>query len=376
MDGKTLANVLSLIAVMNAVVLLLLLRLHGRQPGLREWSLGGIGAAAGMIVASLRGIPWQFGALLLGNWMILAGHALMLIGMRRFRGLPPRTGPILATVSLLVLPQVAFPDLDGGADARVMVFSTAVCGISVLISATLARAPELTARLTAVLFGLNAASFAVRLIWTLFHPSGTDYLKSGAVTSAILIWAIVLFFSYTFLLVLMVSERLRDELSRQASHDPLTDILNRRGFDLVAEKLFSNRAPDIRPFAVLMMDLDHFKRINDTLGHEVGDRVLQAFSRVLGKTLREEDVFARLGGEEFVALLPNCGCDEGFRAAERLRAALKAEMPEPPLTVSVGISCGDGGATLTDLMRRADTALYRAKAEGRDRSVIADAMGF
>jgi diguanylate cyclase (GGDEF)-like protein len=234
----------------------------------------------------------------------------------------------------------------------------------------------LSSRLCSGLFGLNAVSFAVRIVRTLAHPSGIDYLKNGTATTAILLWAIVLMFANTFLLVLMVSERLRDELMHQAGHDPLTDIPNRRGFDLVAEKLFSNRSPDIRPFAVLMMDLDHFKRINDAYGHERGDEVLKRFSRILAATLRGEDVFARLGGEEFVALLPNCDCNEAFSAAERLRAALKTEMPDPPLTVSLGIACGDAGATLTDLMRRADTALYRAKEQGRDRAVIAEAAGF
>ncbi len=303
--------------------------------------------------------------------MTVAGYALIFVGMRRFLGLPPRVGIVLACATLAILPVTAFPDLDAGADARVAIFSAAFCGISVAIAAALARGPGLSTRLGVVLFGLNAATFGLRVVWTLLNPSGLDYLKSGAVTSGTLLWAIVLVFALTFLMVLMVSERLRDELARQASRDPLTDLLNRRGFDLVAEKLFSNRAMDIRPFAVLMMDLDHFKRINDAHGHEVGDRMLIRFARVLAATLRGEDVFARLGGEEFVALLPNCDAPEARRAAERLRAALSAEVPDPPLTVSIGIACGDDGATLTDLMRRADTTLYQAKAEGRDRSVVA-----
>jgi diguanylate cyclase (GGDEF)-like protein len=376
MDGKTLTTVLALIAVMNTAVLLLLYRLHGRLPGLREWALSGICAATGLTLSSSRGIPGQFAAILVGNWFCFVSTVLMLVGMRRFLGLPPRTGALVTAATLAVLPVAAFPDLDAGADARVVIFSTVVGVVSAVVALTLARAPGLSSRLCSGLFGLNAVSFAVRIVRTLAHPSGIDYLKNGTATTAILLWAIVLMFANTFLLVLMVSERLRDELMHQAGHDPLTDIPNRRGFDLVAEKLFSNRSPDIRPFAVLMMDLDHFKRINDAYGHERGDEVLKRFSRILAATLRGEDVFARLGGEEFVALLPNCDCNEAFSAAERLRAALKTEMPDPPLTVSLGIACGDAGATLTDLMRRADTALYRAKEQGRDRAVIAEAAGF
>lgn len=168
---------------------------------------------------------------------------------------------------------------------------------------------------------------------------------------------------------MIANDRLQEELNHHATHDPLTRALNRRAFALLAEKQVAQAARTGRPLAVLMMDLDHFKRINDTLGHSGGDATLCRFVAVAGDVLRAEDVLCRFGGEEFVALLPHAEAAQAVAAAERLRLAFAAT----GATVSIGVASLRPGEDLEDLLRRADAALYDAKRAGRDRTHLSEA---
>lgn len=167
---------------------------------------------------------------------------------------------------------------------------------------------------------------------------------------------------------MIANDRLQEELNHHATHDPLTGALNRRAFALLAEKQVAQAARTGRPLAVLMMDLDHFKRINDTLGHSGGDATLCRFVAVAGDVLRAEDVLCRFGGEEFVALLPHAEAAQAVAAAERLRLAFAAT----GATVSIGVASLRPGEDLEDPLRRADAALYDAKRAGRDRTHLSE----
>lgn len=169
-----------------------------------------------------------------------------------------------------------------------------------------------------------------------------------------------------------IGERLRmqDELKRLAASDPLTGLANRRAFDqaLAHEHARLRRASPA--LALVMCDLDHFKRVNDRYGHDVGDRVLARFARVLRDCARETDLPARLGGEEFAVLLPDTDLDAAGVFAERLRLALHAaDWPTAEgVTASLGVAAlCDAEAPTEALYRAADEALYAAKGAGRDR---------
>lgn len=169
----------------------------------------------------------------------------------------------------------------------------------------------------------------------------------------------------------------RLELERQASRDDLTGALNRRAFvERAAEELARARLL-ARPLALLLIDLDHFKAVNDRHGHLVGDEALRALGRQLGELRREGDVFARLGGEEFALLLPDTASAGAVAAGERIRLAAamshaREDGSPVPLSVSVGVAEADEGEEgIEPLLARADRALYAAKAAGRDR-VVAD----
>lgn len=164
----------------------------------------------------------------------------------------------------------------------------------------------------------------------------------------------------------------RDELTRLASHDPLTAIANRRSLDeRLAEELGRGKRYG-RPFSLFFIDIDRFKQINDEFGHEVGDAALQEFAAVLSKSLRPADLPSRWGGEEFVVLLPETGPDAARMAAERVRDAVEGHSfgfeDGGSLTCSIGVSSfPNDGEDARALLRVADNALYEAKRRGRNR---------
>lgn len=162
--------------------------------------------------------------------------------------------------------------------------------------------------------------------------------------------------------------RQRDQARLLAGTDPLTGVLNRRAWREVAQERLAQEAG---PFSVLYLDLDHFKRVNDRIGHEGGDRVLRLFVEVLRGALRGRDAVGRYGGEEFVVGLARTGTAEAHAVAERIRSGLRQRgqglVPDMPLTVSIGLATRRPGESLDALLQRADVALYEAKRGGRDR---------
>jgi diguanylate cyclase (GGDEF)-like protein len=171
--------------------------------------------------------------------------------------------------------------------------------------------------------------------------------------------------------------RVEVELERLAATDPLTNLYNRRRFYELAQREFSRAVRYDRPLAVLMLDLDHFKAVNDVHGHAVGDQVLALFSALVQKVLREVDVIGRYGGEEFCVVLTESNAKQGRRAAERVQHAVEQHRfetaaGEVALTVSIGLASLPSAGTappgnLDQLLDRADQALYRAKRAGRNR---------
>lgn len=159
------------------------------------------------------------------------------------------------------------------------------------------------------------------------------------------------------------------ESESQAKTDPLTGLLNRRSLEKSTRRLVH----DGGGYCVAYGDLDHFKRLNDTHGHDVGDRALRSFSKVLRDTIRPNDLACRYGGEEFVLVLPDCGVDEAVMVVERVRVGLADALVGgrlPPFTVSFGVADSAQADTFERVVALADEALLRAKALGRDRVLV------
>ena len=180
--------------------------------------------------------------------------------------------------------------------------------------------------------------------------------------------------SATAVVVLALERRnqtLLGRLAAEARTDPLTGLSNRRGLEERAELEIARSRRDNTPIALASFDLDHFKRINDEWGHEAGDRVLAWIGRVLRAESRDIDTVARLGGEEFVALLPDTDLAGACQFTERVRAALDKHEPQglPPVSVSAGVVSVRDPQDLPAMLQQADSALYAAKRAGRDRTV-------
>ena len=176
-------------------------------------------------------------------------------------------------------------------------------------------------------------------------------------------------------------ERLRANYERsiaRASTDALTGVYNRHYLDAHLDQLLSRAHADKKQLAIAFCDIDHFKRLNDTYGHDAGDAALIEFTQRLQRNLRSFDLVARMGGEEFLVVMPDTPLERAYRISERMRSRIEEtpfKLPsgeEVPVTISVGIAISHELDDLAaDMVKRADTAMYQAKRTGRNRVVVA-----
>ena len=160
---------------------------------------------------------------------------------------------------------------------------------------------------------------------------------------------------------------------REKLIDPLSGLWNRKGLDDLLEREISRATRGSAPLAVAMIDIDHFKRINDTFGHPTGDRVISEIASICHGSLRREDIVGRYGGEEFIAVLPNLDSENALNAMERLRSSVeetRIDLVDAALTVSIGVTVSDGSEAFDHAVDRADRALYAAKRSGRNKVVV------
>lgn len=222
----------------------------------------------------------------------------------------------------------------------------------------------------AVILGLNALFEALSHLYApvLPAPLGLGPTEAWAVVAynlAVLVVALAV----TMLMMSLSRERVAEQYHQLALHDALTGLLNRRAFEAEGQTARG-------PYALAAIDIDHFKRINDGFGHHVGDAVLVEAARTIERSIRRSDRAYRLGGEEFVCLLPHAGAAQAEVVAERIRRAFEAALivvPEGEVkaTLSVGVaSSGTGARALEELLADADGALYIAKRAGRNRVVV------
>jgi diguanylate cyclase (GGDEF)-like protein len=178
--------------------------------------------------------------------------------------------------------------------------------------------------------------------------------------------------------ITLASLRLRDALRVQSIRDPLTGLFNRRYLDETLEREVNGSQRSGAPLSMLMLDLDHFKRFNDSLGHQYGDRALREVALLIKARVRGSDIVCRFGGEELVVVLPATTAEQAAHLAEEIRMAVEKLIIRHNgevmggLTVSVGVaSCPEHARVPEDLLRVADGALYAAKRGGRNRVVVA-----
>lgn len=375
---------LVLISGLFTTVLLLVWRSIDRAPHLLAWSAAYLAATLQWLALLQQQLlpdagPWGW---LLGNALAIATVTLALVGYRMRSGLPLRAALLAGGACLVFAAALWFTAVKphlGLAAGVVPLYSGLLLAFAV--SALLRRQGlvliaerasivllgffalvQLGAGLTAVASGPEGApEWTARLV--VLH-----YLTLPAAYAGVGIFMV-------FLVATDLSERMRG----LAITDALTGVLNRRGFLDATLRAISQARRSAQPLTLIMADLDHFKRVNDSYGHAAGDRALARFAAHLTSELRQSDLVGRIGGEEFALLLSNTDLEAATQVAERLCQALALATMEiggarVQLTASFGVaalSTQDGD--VEDLLERADQGLYRAKEAGRNRVCVAPA---
>lgn len=351
----------------------------------RHWAAGNALIAAALFLALARPLdaawaPWV--GWVAANLVLLAGYATVVRGTSVFARRPPPDG--LYLVAAAVLGAALVPAIATGRSPLAAAATGAVIGVLMLHAAArvardfTAESGRSVARLCALPLALLAGLFWLRAVVALQQPQALgqtlyrDHPANLSMVFALAVFAILL----NFALAALVTARLLRRLEHQSTHDALTGVLNRRGLQGLMAREASRHQRFGHGWAVVAVDVDHFKRVNDRHGHGAGDAVLVRVARALAATAREVDSVGRMGGEEFVVLLPGCDAAGAEQVAQRLVGAARTLVhPElgdaVPVTVSAGVAVARSrDDTVGDLLRRVDRALYAAKAAGRDRVVV------
>ncbi|WP_346910330.1 GGDEF domain-containing protein [uncultured Roseibium sp.] len=380
MDKFTLLAANAVILVVFSIAFLAAFRDMKRARYWRTWTVANLVLASALIFVFARAHLPAAVAHLVPNGLFLAGFALHWNAARQFAGNKPCGVRIWMPLTILVaagLPALAMHDYA-------LIYTVTSVMLSALAFGTAREYWDMKATHLSSRHGLTLAyvlvgiSFLVRVIQGVANWQNVDIgLPSDAVqTFHMLISLIYVSASGAFSLAIAFEQAVAEQ--RDAAHrDPLTGVYNRREFELRLKALLSDEAR--KAFAVLQFDLDHFKQVNDRFGHVAGDEALQFCADLIKWHLRDEDCLARLGGEEFAAILPDVSQEDAVRIAEAIRQSV-AEAPldfapaEFRLTLSAGVYHGTGGDLgHKGLMRCVDQGLYQSKNTGRNRVCLADA---
>lgn len=379
LDTSTLAFVTGLAGFLLAAAMAGIRIAGMRNPALLFWGLAGLAFGLGHQLGHLfltldLGVPRGV-ALSLANGQITLTHILLLAGMRAYLGRPTLLLPLLALAAALITVGATWEQMQQDLRTRVLVLSGFYLTLDFLSGLQLWRAPAqgLTAfrRLAACVLFFNATFLAIRFAYAV----GSDTLTQSFVQDPfqILFFVVSLVFVYvlTLALALLMFRTKEIELQRLVHRDPMTALFNRRSLFEHATREQARCERYGTPMSLILFDIDHFKSVNDSHGHGAGDEVIcQAAARV-ACALRDVDSAFRLGGEEFLVLLPSTGIDAAVAVAERLRTEIAREPMEAIgrcVTASFGVTeLARGREGWEAAMRRADVALYRAKDEGRNR---------
>ncbi|MGE5332619.1 MAG: GGDEF domain-containing protein [Nitrospirota bacterium] len=341
--------------------------------GLGYWALAPAAWLIATVFFAAPG-PWlQEMGRWLGNGLILLGFILFHVGCRRFFERPVQWRRIVVPFALVMLSLAWFAGPEPSYRMRVAIVTAAIAvtHTSTLVFLWQSGNRNFPVRMVQATLALHLCVLLVRLQTVLSVPEVGDLMEASTVQTYYLGAYVLAVLLLSIGAVLMATDRVRTELEHMATHDALTGTLNRRA---ILECCADEHERSLRykqPFALMMIDLDHFKTINDTHGHQHGDRVLVHFAECTRAALRRADRFGRYGGEEFLVLLPNTTADVALPVAERIRAALSAGHALD-CQASIGLTHWRGPEdTLDAMLGRADAALYQAKAQGRNQTCIA-----
>lgn len=380
-DFPTVNFVAVLMVILECGILGVLWAVHRDIKGIGHWAIGAAAISAGVIGIYLRTMLPPVLSVTAANIAVIAGYVASWWGLELFFGRRPyyRTGLVLLAAAAAGI--VYFSLFEPDTRNRLILLLSLLSLFAVLRAHSTLRRVQPETRFSQ-LFGGGVMSLQAvvnllllaAIVRTGTEPRPIDRMPVAAWTLLILM---VLSVALIFAAVLLVNQKLQARLRETAQRDQLTGALRRHVLEETVEREIARSRRHHRPLALLLLDLDHFKAINDRYGHHAGDVALRRFAETAQAGLRREDLLGRTGGEEFCILLPDTDRDGAVRLAERLREAvevlsIEAEGQPLNLTVSIGIAMLAGqDDSWSGLSRAADIALYRAKSEGRNRVVVA-----
>ncbi len=382
LDITTLILVLAVTSVVSIIGLLVASQLNRQVTAIHYWAGGLAVFVLGLILQAISPpLPLWLSAVI-----ITQAYLVIWWGTRVYR-LQQSAGPVVSVMLLTLVTQgLIFFLLRDSLRFSVIFHSALVVFFSALVVREVWRLGLVQRALVWVWTGLwlmHALVYLRRAVLYLFNEGfiAAETLQDAVTVEAInYVEGIAFIYGYSLLCVIFTTLRLQEKLRHQASRDPLTNLLNRRAFEEAANPLLAAVQRGAPPLSILLLDLDHFKTVNDNHGHKVGDQVLKAFARQLHASARIGDLACRLGGEEFALLLADADAAQATLVAERLRKqwqqqSLSLSGSQIQSSVSIGVSQASGamGESLYSLLDRADRSLYQAKQAGRNQVVAAPA---
>lgn len=354
-------------------------RWHHPGLGTKEWTRASWCMVFASILLFFRGPLPETWALPIAHALILASTVSYYAAIRSFKGKPfPRA---MSLASVLVAPMFSAYYLSAapnhpGRFAFMLLTKGAwdLASARELLYADHKR-PSAAQFLTGLGFLFVALTVIFRVGYGIAYPQVLSTVTTSSYPQDLIFAAYQVLVLLGFGFILMLNEKANSDLHRLATLDSLTESFNRRTIEDLLRKEEARSRRSGSELGLLMVDIDHFKWINDHHGHHVGDDVLRQLVSTMGRHLRTHDSLGRFGGEEFLVVLPDTTVEEAAAVAERLRAAVAAEKFASRgltmhVTVSIGVAMLSGMAATEPLVVRADQAMYEAKGRGRNRVVL------
>lgn len=382
-------TMLFMVMVLTSLLSLLLVfaRVHADGiRGLGHWALGNLAISGGMfiIASNFHGPKW---GMIPGTVLLALGYGLYINGIQAFMEKRPDYRIPLALALTILLLDIAL--LLFVRDVRMTVFCNALVYLTANVTCArmlyVKQAPPLRTAcwFTGSMFALMSLLLVIRAVSAITaEPMAFEAMSTWPVNKLTFLVGSISQLGAAFGFVLMLNYKLVERMRSIAAEDWLTGALNRRNLEDAAIRMEANCSRFNLDLAMLLIDLDHFKTLNDRYGHQFGDQVLREFAAIVRKEIRAGDLFGRYGGEEFCIMLPNTNEEEARAQAERLRAAFEAGFMvfrdrRIDCTISVGVSQSNQvGMGFNQLFAAADAALYEAKKRGRNRVVTYSELDF
>ncbi len=373
-DPRTIVLISGIMGGLMAVVITFLRRSYPPSvKGLGDWALGTYLLFFGGLAAASRGRSPELISITAANFLIFSGLFFQYVGSQRFFGATPRVLRGLSIIIGLTLVSGYFTVIDPNYRPRLMIYVLVITTLSAVHAVLIFRRGTRTFAhwFAFVVLLMSIGSQVLRFTTAWLYPLGTGILDNTPQNLIYVIAHPFVMLLFAISLILMATDRVRAEFEHIATHDSLTNALTRRHLTEICQQELQRCQRHGRVMSLLLIDIDHFKAINDTRGHQTGDLVLVQFVTTVQTLLRSADVIGRLGGEEFVVLLPETSMDVALVVAERIRTQVSAMSDPAPFTVSIGVTTNlPIGDTVEALLARADAAMYQAKERGRDQVML------